>query len=376
MKIVFYTDQMYLHGGIEKMLSNKLNYFSKLENYEIHLITFEQKDNPYCYFVPENIIIHDLNINYNRDISYFKFKNLRKVPKHIINLKKLLNKISPDILIVANYSFDFYFIPLIKDKVKIIKEYHSSRYKNTIIKLSLKRKIFNKLIEKVNSWYDYIIVLNDDEKQLYSTNNVEVIPNCIKIDTDTKDHQTREKRIISAGRIAPVKQFDHIIKAWEEIAIKYPNWFVEIYGDGDEELLKKYNKYISDKNIKNIRFMSSTIELDKIMQSSSIFLLSSETECFPMVLLESLKNGLPIISYKSPYGPQNIITDGKDGILSNYNDIEKLAQSLDLLINDKNKLISMREDAIKNINRFSEEIIMQKWIKLFRNSIDKNKSKI
>ena len=373
MKIVFYTDQMYLHGGIEKMLSNKLNYFAELDDYEIHLVTFEQKEKAYCYEIPKNVIVHDLNINYNREVSYFKFENLRKVPRHIINLKKLLNKISPDVLIVANYSFDFYFIPLIKNKFKIIKEYHSSRYMNTVIKPSLKRKIFNKLIEKVNSLYDYVVVLNDDEKKLYSTNNIEVIPNCIKLDNCTREKRPRENRIISAGRIAPVKQFDHIIKAWELIAIKHPNWFVEIYGDGDDELLKKYNKFISDKKIKNIKFMGSTNELDKIMQSSSIFLLSSETECFPMVLLESLKNGLPIVSYKSPYGPQNIITDGKDGILSKYDDIKKLAENIEFLISNQNRLIIMQEEAIKNANKFSEDIIMKKWIKLFNNMKNKER---
>lgn len=368
MRIVFYIDQLYLHGGIEKMLSQKLNFFSQLKNYEVHLITFEQKNKEYCYPISDKIIKHDLEINYSREKSYFSRINLQKIPKHISRLKKKLKEIKPDVIVVANYSFDFYFIPFISRDIKTIKEYHSSRYDIDCKKKNIKGRIFYYLDEFINSKYDKIVVLNKDEKKHYTTKNVEVIPNSVVLNSFVKN-ESRKKTIVAAGRIAPVKQFDHLIKAWSLIAHKCPDWNVEIYGDGDEVLVNELNTLIRRLDIPRIKLMGATDELDNIMQQSSIFALTSATECFPMVLLESLKNGLPIVSYNSPYGPKNIIKDNEDGLLVEHNNIKAFASKLMNIIEDDKKRKQMEETAVENSKRFGENIIMQKWILLFESEV-------
>lgn len=371
MRIVFYTDQLYLHGGIEKMLSQKLNFFSNLENYEVHLITFEQKNNEYCYPISENVVKHNLEINYDRSKSYFSLVNLRKVPNHISRVKKKLREIEPDIIIVSNYSFDFYFIPFISRGIKTIKEYHSSSYNIESKKKSIKGRFFCHLDEFINSRYDKIVVLNKDEKKHYTTNNVEVIPNSVVLNTIAQN-ESRKKTIISAGRIAPVKQFDHLIKAWGLIADKCPEWNVEIYGEGDEDLVNELNTLINKLDLPRIQLMGATDMLDIVMQQSSIFSLTSATECFPMVLLESLKNGLPVVSYDSPYGPKNIIKENEDGLLVEHNNIKAFASTLMNLIEDNNKRKLMEKKTVENSKRFCESTIMQKWILLFNNVIGGN----
>ena len=364
MKIIFYTDQLYLHGGIEKMLSQKLNYFSEIKNYEVHLITFEQKNNNYCYNINNKVIKHDLSINYFREKSYFNINNLQKVPLHIKSLRKKLKEIEADIIIIANYSFDFYFLPFISGNIKTIKEYHSSRFNIDIKKKTLKGKLFYYLDEFINSRYDKVIVLNKDEKKHFTTQNVEIIPNSIEIDNFNLT-PTRNKTIISAGRMAPVKQFQHLIKAWNLISKSHPDWNVEIYGGGDKALENELKELIKKMNIPRITIMGATNNLNEIMKNSSIYALMSLTECFPMVLLESLKNGLPIISYDCPYGPKNIITNGDDGLLVEPNNIKVFADKLSFLIMNTEKRVEMQDNALKNSKHFSEDIIMKKWINLF-----------
>ena len=64
MKIIYITEQLYIHGGAEKILSQKLNFWADAYNYEVLLITSEQKNNPTCYPLSKKVKHIDLKINY------------------------------------------------------------------------------------------------------------------------------------------------------------------------------------------------------------------------------------------------------------------------------------------------------------------------
>ncbi len=370
MKIVYYTDQVYLHGGIEKVLAQKLNYFSNFPEFKVYLITTEQKGQPYCYPISKRVTHYDLGVNYSRTKSYFHPVNFKKVPSHLIKIRNKLKEIKPDVLIVCNFAFDFYFIPFISKGIKTIKEYHSSRYyySKELPSRSFLSRLFFKLNRLIEKRYTHIVVLNKDEKKYYAAKNCVVISNSIKVAINT-NKLVRNNVIIAAGRIALVKQFDHLIKAWSLIANKFPHWEVHIYGEGDKVLSSELQQFIKELKVPNIKLMGATSHLNVKMKEASIYAMTSKTECFPMVLLESLSCGLPIISYNCPFGPKNIITDKKDGILVNHNNIDTFASELAKLIKNIELRKMMEINAKKNVKRFDENIVMQQWIQLFK-SID------
>ncbi|WP_111709649.1 glycosyltransferase family 4 protein [Lutibacter citreus] len=367
MKIVYSTDQVYLHGGIEKVLAQKLNYLVQIPDYEVHLITTEQKGKAFCYTISDKVIHHDLDINYVRTKSYFNPTNLNKVPKHLKRLKNKLSEINPDVLIVCNYAFDFYFIPFISGNIKTIKEFHASRYYYVkhLPKASFLKKIMHTINTTIEKKYTHVVVLNPDEQKYYKSNNVVVIPNAIKLEVKGNNVK-RNHTIIAAGRIAEVKQFDHLIKTWGLIVDRFPDWEVYIYGEGNKLLLDTLNNLIKELSVSNIQFKGATSKLEEKMQEASIYALTSETECFPMVLLESLSCGLPIVSYDCPHGPRNIITNGEDGILVKHNKIEAFSVEIATLIENPEKRKLMRQAALKNIERFNENKVMEKWLNLFK----------
>lgn len=362
MRILYLMDQMYLHGGGEKILSQKINYFINHYGYDIHFFTTEQKNNKEVYNIDSKLIWKDLKINYTRDLSYFHPKNLLKIIYHFKKLKNEIRKIQPDVIVSVSYSPEQYFLPFLYKQIPKVKEFHSSG-------VTIKKP--NSFMEKMKyrlfllfGRYDALVVLNEDEKKYYPFSNLTVIPNFIAV-SKAVQAITKEKTIIAAGRIAAVKQFDHLISAWRLIAAKHPDWQVKIFGDGDEILTAQLNQQIQELKIPNIHLMGATAHLDYEMQKASLYAMTSATECFPMVLLEAQAAGLPIISYDCPNGPRQIIHHKIDGILTPANEITIFADKLNWLIANEALRDAMGSQAKKNVKTHSQGRVMQQWNDLF-----------
>jgi glycosyltransferase involved in cell wall biosynthesis len=365
MKILFSTDQIYLHGGIEKVMAEKANYFANLPGVEVFILTTEQKGNPPCYPLNSAVKLMDMGIDYERTQSYFSKANLRKVLKHFRKQKSILSEIRPDVIISPNYNFDHYWLPFIKGKAKLIKERHSSRYREAEMRKT--GGFLSKLRWKFNDWidtkYTHIVVLNPDEKNYVKSSNAVVIPNPMgSVDFISP---LAKKQVIAAGRIAPVKAFDELIHIWALVRNEFPDWQLHIYGDDYLGTQSKLEKLIQENNLeKEITFMGSVPDLRLTMQEYSIYAMTSETECFPMVLLESLSVGLPIVSYDCPNGPRHIITHQEDGFLVENKNRNAFAESFRKLMNSQELRTEMGKKAKENSKRFTTEVVMEQWKKL------------
>lgn len=362
MKIVFSTDQIYLHGGLEKVMAQKANYFVSVFNYDVTILTTEQNNNPPCYSLNSKIKFVDLAVNYQREKSFFHRNNLKKIPYHFKQWNKAIHAINPDVIIVCNQSFDFYWTPFFKTKVKKIREFHATAFNlfKSRQDASFLKKLQLEIADYVESKYDKIILLNEDEKQFYTTNNTIVIPNPL-IPT-TQKAALNNNKVIAAGRIAYVKGFEFLIESWKFVAIICPNWELHIYGQGEAHYIDELNKLIQLNNLDSKVFLKpATDDLTTTMLDYSLFVMSSRNECFPMVLLESLSIGLPIVSFDCPTGPRNIITQGSDGYLVEKENCQQLAEKIVFLIQNEEKRKIMGANAKQNSIRFNEEIVMQKW---------------
>ncbi|WP_372938836.1 hypothetical protein [Seonamhaeicola sp.] len=169
MKIVFLIDQVYRHGGIERVLSIKANYLASNSKNSVYIITSEQNKNKACYHFNSNIIFKDLGVNYHRNLSYFHPKNVLKIPRHIRLVKQTLNKIKPDVVVVCSHSVDTYFVPFINKSIPKVKEFHFSKsievpYRKKGAKS--KKKYFLYFADYVEKKYNKLIVLNKDEAKV------------------------------------------------------------------------------------------------------------------------------------------------------------------------------------------------------------------
>lgn len=369
MRIAYITDQLYLHGGAERVLTNKVNYLASINNVSVFIITNEQKSNQFCYKIDSKVIHIDIDSNYNREKSYFSITNLIKAPSHFFKLKKTLKHINPDIIITLSSQFDYYFLPFVKAKIPIIKEFHSSRHyywmerKNS----GFIKNLVYKLNDFTESKYTLNAILTQDENNYFKSDNTVVFPNALTSFPNSFS-SVINKKIISAGRIAPVKGFEKLIEAWKIVSTQSSNldWILEIYGNGDENYIEELNCLITKMELNNSCFIrKATHELETKMREASIYVMSSSTECFPMVLLEAMSIGLPIISFDCPNGPKNIIAHNTDGLLVENGNTEELAKTIIKLVNDKDLRIEFGNNGKKNALKYDKEIIMKNWLNLF-----------
>ena len=88
----------------------------------------------------------------------------------------------------------------------------------------------------IESKFDGLVALNKDEARFFFSNNVFVIPNGLSF--YPKEEKLKDKLVIAAGRIAPVKGFELLIKSWRNIVPQFPDWKLHIYGDGEVEYVE------------------------------------------------------------------------------------------------------------------------------------------
>lgn len=364
MKILYLTNNICALGGIERILLLKANYFIKNFNYDITILTQKTFEN--CFFSScstEKIIIKSINLKITQNLI------LRQIQRglYFLELKKYLKNEKYDIIITTGSLADP-FLPYFT-KIYTIKEIHISKQikKGLGIKDLIYRTLENFWLKK----YTKIIILTDEDKKNWNLSNIEVIHNPL-IFCPKNFSKCENKKIISVGRLDIQKGYDILIDVWSIVSKNYPDWILEIYGEGSERenLQNKINKLGLEKSfllkgaVQNIQ--------DKYLESS-IYVMSSRYEGMPLVLLEAMAYGLPVVSFDCPCGPKDIIKDNEDGFLVKFGNIEEMAEKIEELITDENKRKLFGKNARINIQRFSQDKIMNQWKELFENlMVEKN----
>ena len=169
---------------------------------------------------------------------------------------------------------------------------------------------------------------------------------------------------MAAGRLSPVKNFGELIEIAKEVFTTFDDWQLHIYGDDycgtKEKLQNKIKKY----NLENtVKIFSATQDFSSVLENAGIYVMTSHQECFPMVLLESLGLGIPIVSYNAPHGPQYILADKK--YLIDYGNRKDFIEKLRILMNSNEIRETYSQNSMKFAEKFTKHEIMKQWVSLF-----------
>src|SRR5690606_35737665 len=223
--------------------------------------------------------------------------------------------------------------------------------------------LFSKLKSYIESKFDFQVVLSEEEKSFYDSDQIYHIPNPIPLSILREPKLNgREKVAMAAGRISPVKRFDILLNIWAEFKKLDSSWKLEIYGDGLKTDINALKDQIISLGINNsVKIMDPVTNLPEIMSTRGIYLMTSAQECFPMVLLEAQASGLPIISFDCPTGPRNIIESGKNGILIEMDNQKSFVDSIVKLTNDEILRSQLVNEGFHTVQKYLLSNVMDIW---------------
>ena len=360
-KILILVDQLHSHGGIEKLVAIKANYWSTVFGYEVTILSTEQDDKTIIYNLSEAVKVIDLKINYNRTKSYFSFQNILKLLKNIIAVQRIVLKQKPDFIVVASHIPITYVAPFLFGGAKTIKEFHFTKFSRTNIGMK------NKVLTYIESKYNYLVVLSAEERRFYFSNNTVVIANPIEHNAiNFKSNSVPNENIaIAVGRFAPVKQWEKLIEIWSNFNQVNSKWKLHIFGEIGNDYYKKLEVLVKEKKLQEqVFFKGQSNAIHQELAKAKVLLMTSAQECFPMVILEANAVGVPVISFDSPTGPRNIISNYKDGILVPYDDNDAFVKELITFDSDKILQLELSTNAKNNAKNYAIERIMQQWNEL------------
>ena len=178
--------------------------------------------------------------------------------------------------------------------------------------------------------------------------------------TQKKSKQSETKDVLFLGRIAHVKNLETLIYAAKIL----PNINFSIVGKAEEEYLKKLNQLIKKEKVSNIKIYPPIKDLRKkieLIDNHRIFVLPSNREAMPQVLIEAMSRGKLVIASKTD-GAKEIIQDGKTGFLFDINNSKKLADIINKNIRGNTKI---QNNVKKEAKKYAWKTLIKTYLKLF-----------
>lgn len=379
MKLIYCICSLQNPGGMERVLLNKVTYIVEQLHWDVTVVTTDQKGRPAFYPFPDAVRMVDLGINYTDDNDKHPLLKiagyLQRRRRHRKLLTKLLMKERADI-VVSLYPSESSFIPDIKDGSKKVLELHFCKF----FRLQYGRSGLLGLIdrwrtrqdEKIVSKFDKFVVLTNEDKGYWGQlPNIEVIPNAA-MHIGNKYSDSTAHRIIAVGRLDYQKGFDRLIEAWALIQKhkKYKDWNLDIFGQGEwhdmlQQMIERHG--LQD----NTHINRPTRDIGTEYAKSSLLVMSSNYEGFPMVMIEAMACGLPVVSFDFKCGPKDIIKDSINGLLVPNGNIDALAQAMIKIMDNDTYRKELSLNARQVVSTYSEDTVMAKWISLFNSLVEK-----
>lgn len=372
MKIVYCIHSVYNPGGMERVLLNKTRWLVE-HGHDVSVVTTDQNGRPAFYPFPEQVRFTDFGVNYSDDNNLSTLGKalgfLRRRRKHRRLLTEYLFRERPD-LTISLYPCESSFIPSIKDGSRKIVEFHYSKnfrlqYGRTGLMGMLDRWRIHADESLMKRFDRFVVLTHEDAADWKNASNIAVIPNAaMHLDSATSD--CTPKRVIAVGRLDYQKGFDRLIEAWD-IAVRSgrcAGWRLDIFGQG--EWNERLENMIAERGLSDCARVNSPVKnIATEYRNSSMLVMSSNYEGFPMVMIEAMGAGLPVVSFDFKCGPRDIIRDGVNGLIVPNGNIDFLAESMLKLMNDDALRCRMGREAAKVTETYSEERVMKMWTDLF-----------
>jgi glycosyltransferase involved in cell wall biosynthesis len=369
MKILYIHFSIAVYGGIERVLSDKMNYLANSSDYDIFLVTCDQGTHPFSYILNNRIKHVDLGIRLHQQYKYpfpiRLWKHFSLLSLYNKKLKQTIDEISPDIIIGTEWIPPKLILRNKGDIPFILESHFGYSTINDRIQSNIIKRVIKYIEYKSFSKADVVVSLTQGDAELWRVRHaryVTVIPNPVHLGDKNSKSALKRKRVIFIGRFSEEKDIPTLFKIWENVHRRFPDWCLDLYGEG--ELKSELVGIISNTDL-NIGLHPPTKDIFKELCNSSILVMTSKNESFGLVLVEAMSCGLPVIAFDCPFGPKDIICDGVNGFLIANRDMESFSSKMCQLMDNTDIRMRMGDNAFESVQNYNINVIMEKWKDLF-----------
>lgn len=356
-RLVYVIYALYSPSGLERVLAQKVNWLAATGRYDITVVTSRQRGLPQAFELDTRIRTVDLGSNYYSFLGRIIFRR---------RLVSLLRKLRPDVV-------DSTCGPRMGEIARLecpgvkIAEFHFSHF--SMFTPDCRRRVAKAFEKAVGNFERFVVLTRDDAADWapYSRNVCQIYNPCVL----SGQADLGSLRVALVGRLVTQKNVADAVSAWEVVAEKYPEWTLDVYGEGAKRA--ELEKQIAEHGLKGKVVLHGTVPdiYDRLLDSS-IMLMSSLYEGFPLSLIEGAALGLPLVSYDCKCGPSEIIEDSVNGFLVPPGDVPALSERICRLIADPALRRHMGEASRRLAERFRMEPIMARWDELFTELSEKH----
>ena len=378
MNLLYCIPHLYNSGGMERVLTQKVNWLAAHTDYTITIVTTEPTPTgtPKCYFpLSEKVQVVELNIDFNAD--YTK-PLLPKYCAHMRRMRAYKRALTEYIvqhgieLCISLGGKEIAFLRHLP--CRTIAEMHFAMDQRRQLIEANHKSLFWSLVGEVRTRQlvqavkplERLVVLTEADKAAWEKagcTNVTVIPNPCSLDGQKVSIKSaKSKTILAVGRLHEQKGFDLLLQAWKPIEKTYSDWSLRIVGEGPKRA--ELEAQIESQGLKRVVLAGATNNVLDEYEAASIFVLSSRYEGLPLALIEAMWSGLPCIAFDCPQGPAELLAENRGWLVPDGDIAELTAQIAYALSHPEEALKCAQKAQSFAQTTYSEAAIMPQWVQL------------
>lgn len=357
------------YGGAERAITSEANFL--VEKYDVEIVCAYKLYEQPVFQTDERVNVRYLSetVKPNKDelkqavksrklmaILREGFKSLRVLYYRRAAMKKAIKETDADIIISTRYLYNDILGKYHKAGAVTIAQEHNHHNGD--------EKYIKKMIRSLQN-LDYFMPVSQELTKFYAERLKRVqckyIPHSLEYIPETIS-ELEEPNIISIGRLSKEKGFIDLIHVFSKVVQEYPHWKLHIVGEGDE-------RHMIETAIKEHQLENSVVlhgyqgkeYINKLLEKSAIYVMTSFTESFGIVLIEAQSFGIPCVAYDSARGALEIIENQKNGYLIADRNQNAMYEKIKQLIETPSLRRELGSKGRENSLQYATDNIKKQW---------------
>lgn len=346
MKIAYVMETLAICGGLERIMTDKMNYLAGNRLCEVVLIeVYDYPGDDAFELLPQvkrvrlGMKKHSLKIA--KPMTFWQVSH---------RVAEVIQQEKPDVMTSAGL-LGVYLYGLRRYACRMIYESHQPRFTMPL----------PWLVRRMEQHVDTVVCLTDGDAAEYRhAHRVTVIPNYLSLTVNTdKKPASKQHRIVALGRLEKVNGYDLLIQAWQQIHHDLPGCSLHIYGEGRER--ESLQALITSLQLEeSVTLHHATGNPAAVYRAADIVCVTSEYEGFSLVIVEALAHGVPVVACDVPHGPRYLLGEGRGGLLVERTP-EAIGKAILAIENDSAMHARLASEGPDIAAQYSRERVMRLW---------------